>query len=336
MDLRVRTLVLLMLTVPAATAAQPLSVTASVAVTWLDRVDAELAPPTLGEPVSLGSVFPPAVVVLWRGQPGWAFEAATEKVSFSSSGGWPGGRRSTSVMQGRVRLELTYAPATLTRHKLAGQFLYCVTDRTHQTRWRRATPRAVQRCDSLPLWRIRRPSRTATRTMRSRYAPQRWIGLRSDNRCTLTCPRRSTQPLASPLTDLLLMDASEFKEFILGMLFLNRLSDEFDRKREPLRKKTFAHLKDQPDLVAELLEDKTSYGETFFVPVRARWHEPWKDDNDDLVPALKDIKHDIGNMLNKAIAVIEGRRVKTGLMQDLLTGNRRVTALLKRREAVTT
>ena len=53
------------------------------------------------------------------------------------------------------------------------------------------------------------------------------------------------------------MDAPEFKQFIFGMLPIKRLCDEFDRKREQLRTKDFAHVTEAA-LLKELLEDKTS------------------------------------------------------------------------------
>jgi len=59
------------------------------------------------------------------------------------------------------------------------------------------------------------------------------------------------------------------------------------RKREVPREE-FAHITD-PLMMKEILEDKTSYGDTFFVPVRARWRESWADENGDEVPALKDL-----------------------------------------------
>ncbi|NLE78798.1 MAG: SAM-dependent DNA methyltransferase, partial [Rhodococcus sp.] len=68
------------------------------------------------------------------------------------------------------------------------------------------------------------------------------------------------------------MDASQYKDVILGLVFLKYVSDAFDERREQIREELVADGMDD-EQIADLIDDQDEYvgSGVFYVPETARW-----------------------------------------------------------------
>jgi type I restriction enzyme M protein len=118
------------------------------------------------------------------------------------------------------------------------------------------------------------------------------------------------------------LDAATYKDYIFGLLFLKRCSDQYDAERERIVNRKVAQGLMQ-DVAEQRYGENPDFYDSFFVPERARWSY--------LQSKLSDASKPFGSRLDEALAALtESNNSLTHVLDHIqfqrMQGNKRVVS----------